>query len=179
MQPCMSKIRILFLSVCFLTCVKNVLAQKKDSLSLFKDFAAISTNYKQLPLYLQLEIKSSTNLITSEEDTADINGEFYLRNENSYVHVGEFEQIVNDSMALLVHNHLKQMILYSNAAPVVRKMKSMMGFALPDSAIQALAFTHRAVSTKLSGQSSVIELQSRSVLQGTDLQKEIIQLQYD
>jgi hypothetical protein len=175
----MNRIRVLFLSCCSLFCAKNMIAQKKDSLSLFRDFAAISTNYKQLPLYLQLEIKNATNIITSEEDTSDINGEFYLRNENSYVRVGEFEQVVNDSMALLVSDKLQQMILYPNASPVVNTMKSMMGFALPDSSIKALAATHKAVTRNLSDASSMIELQSRTVLFGTDLSREAIQLQYD
>jgi hypothetical protein len=157
---------------------ERLLAQQKDTLSAFRDFAAISNGYKQMPLYLELEIKNSTNFITNENDTADVTGEFYLRNENSYVRFGEIEQVVNDSLALLVSNKLQQMILYTNAAPVVKRMKNMMGATLPDSSIRYLAGKFTSSSSQLSKESATITLQSRAVVYGTILPKETIELQY-
>ncbi len=154
-------------------------AQKNDTLTPLRDFINISSGYKQMPLYLELEMKNSTNFITGEDDTSDVNGKFYLGNENSYVRFGEFEQVVNDSLALLVSDELQQMILYTDAAPVVKKMKSMMGITFPDSSIRKLAGKYISSVKELSKQSAMIELHTRAVLYGTTLPKETIELQYD
>ena len=169
----------LLLACCFIGSPKYAVAQKADTLSVLRDFVNISTGYKQMPLYLELEVKNSTNFITNDGDTSDINGEFYLRNENSYIRIGEFEQIVNDSLALLVSNRLQRMILYTDAASTIKKIKGMMGLVLPDSSIRHLAATYRSFSEKISAQTSRIELQSRTSLYGTNLPKEIIEMQYD
>jgi hypothetical protein len=154
-------------------------AQKNDTLTPLRDFVNISTGYKQMPMYLNLEMKNSTNFITGEDDTATVQGEFFLRNENSYVRFGEFEQIINDSLSLLVSNKLQQMILYTNAAPVVQQMKNMMGMAMPDSSVRNLAGKYTSAANEGSGNAASIELQSRSVIFSTSLPKETIELQYD
>lgn len=154
-------------------------AQKPDSLSLLRNFVNISTGYKQMPLYLSLEMKNSTNFITGEEDTTTVQGEFFLRNENSYVKFGEFEQLVNDSLALLVSDKLQQMILYTNAGPVVKQMKNMMGAALPDSSVRNLAARYSSSSAELTKKTNSIYLQSRALVYGTSLPRESIELQYD
>ena len=169
----------LLFACCFIASSEYSAAQKADTLSSLRDFVNISTGYKQMPLYLELEVKSSTNFITNEGDTSDINGEFYLRNENSYIRIGEFEQIVNDSLALLVSNGLQRMILYTDAASTVKKIKGMMGLVLPDSSIRHLATQYRSFSDNISTQTSRIELQSRTNLYGTNLSRETIELQYD
>jgi hypothetical protein len=154
-------------------------AQQRDTLSHLRDFVTINSSYKQMPLYLNMEMKNSTNFITGAEDTMTTRGEFFLRKENSYVHFGEFEQVVNDSLALLVSNGLQQMILYTNAAPIVKQMKNMMGMAFPDSSIRNLAAKYTAIAKEQSKQSGEITLRSRAVLYGTLLPNETIELQYD
>jgi hypothetical protein len=153
-------------------------AQKTDTLAPLRDFIQISNGYKQIPMYLSLEMRNSTNFVTTEQDTATLQGEFFLRNENSYVQFGEFEQIVNDSIAVMVSNLLKQIILYTNAAPVIKQMKTMMGMAVPDSSLLIMSGKYSADKRELSKKSAVIELQSRTVLYGTSLPKETIELQY-
>lgn len=171
--------RILLVACCFIAGSDYALAQKADTLSPLRDFVNISTAYKQMPLYLELRVKSSTNFITNESDTSDINGEFYLRNENSYIRLGEFEQIVNDSMALLVSDKMQRMILYTDAASTIKKIKDMTALGLPDSSIRNLARKYRSFSEKSSTQTSRIELQSRMALYGTALPKETIEMLYD
>jgi hypothetical protein len=169
---------LLFLSCLLAGNEKRLFAQKKDTLAAMRDFVHICNGYKQMPLYLELEMKNSTNFITQGEDTASIKGQFYLKNESSYVRFGEFEQVVNDSLALLVSNKQQHMILYTNAAEVVKRMKSMVGGILPDSSIQSLARKYTS-SQQLSGDVSMIKLQSRATVYGTALPKETIELQYD
>lgn len=154
-------------------------AQKKDSLAILKEFISISNRYKQIPLYVNLEMETNSNFVTGENDTLHVQGEFYLQEKQSYVRFGEFEQVVNDSMALLVSNKLKQMILYINASPVLEKMKSILGAPLPDSSIKNLGAKYKATASPLSKGTGLILLESRMPLYGTSLPKETIELQYD
>jgi hypothetical protein len=174
------KIRVTLLSFWLVSLAHEYAsAQKTDTLSALREFVAISNGYKQLPLHLELEMKSSTNFITGENDTADVNGEFFLGTENSYVRFGEFEQVVNDSLALLVSHQFQQMILYPNAGAIIKQMKNMMGAALPDSSILNLSRKYISVKKELEPGTSVVELQSRASLYGTKLPRETIELQYD
>jgi hypothetical protein len=174
-----NRVSVLLLLSCLLTGgAKTLFAQKKDTLATMRDFVHICNAYKQMPLYLELEMKNSTNFITRQEDTVAMKGEFYLKNENSYVRFGDFEQVVNDTLALLISNRQQHMILYADAAPVVKRMKSMMGGVLPDSSVQNLARKYRSASQEMSGDASVIKLQSRAMIYGTNLPKETIELQY-
>ncbi len=154
-------------------------AQKKDSLSVLKEFISISSRYQQVPLYVDLEMETHSNFVTGENDTLHAHGEFYLQEKQSYVRFGEFEQVVNDSVALLVSHKLKQMILYTNASPVIEKMKNILGAPLPDSSIKNLGAKYKATASQLSKGAGFILLESRMPLYGTSLPKETIELQYD
>lgn len=159
---------------------QDVMAQKsEDTLAQIREFVTISNGYKQTPLYLDLEMKSTTNFFTGYEDTSMIRAQFYLKDDHSYIRFGELEQLVNDSLALLVSDNLRRMILYTDAEPVAKKAKEMMGMGLPDSSARKLATRYQSSKKQLSPGSSMIELSSRAVLYGTSLSKETIELQYD
>jgi hypothetical protein len=151
---------------------------KVDTLAPIRDFIKISTGYKQVPLYLDLEMKSFTNFITQEADTAAIRGEFFLRNENSYVRFGEFEQVVNDTVAVMVSNNLQQIVVYKNAGPIIKQMKGMMGMTFPDSSVKNLSLKYSSSAKTVSSQTVMVELKSRFLLPGTQLPKETITLEY-
>lgn len=153
-------------------------AQKGDTLTPIRDFIAVSTGYKQIPMYLNIEMRNSSNVVSSEEDTLNIQGEFFIQKDQSYVRFGEFEQLVNDSMALLVSNKMQAMILYTNAAPVVKQMQAMMGAAIPDSSVKNMAGRYSSTYSQSDKKTTVIELQSRIKLFGTSLFKELIRMEY-
>jgi hypothetical protein len=152
---------------------------KKDTLSVLREFVNASNACKQFPMMLAMEVRNSTNFLTTESDTAIAEAEFYLQKEQSYVRFGEFEQLVNDSMALLISNNLERMILYPDAAAVVTKMKNMLGAMLPDSSLRNLAARYTSVITPQPDGHSKIELTSRFLLPHTSLAKETIEMQYD
>ncbi len=152
--------------------------QKKDSLLLLKEFVSVNAAYQQMPLYLKLEIRTINVPGTGQGDTAAMEGEFFLHPDNSYVHFGEFEQLVNDSLALLVSNELQQMILYTNAGPIVAQMKRMMGASLPDSSVQKLGERYKSAATE-AGEIRSIMLESRLPIYSTSMPKERIELRYD
>jgi hypothetical protein len=151
---------------------------KQDTLAPLRDFVNISSGYKQLPLYLKLELKNSTNFITGEADTVSARGEFYVRKENSYVQFDEFEQVVNDSLAVIISHKLQQMIVFTNAGPITNRMLSMMGAAVPDSSVKNLSAKYSAVEKTISEKVGGVMLESRTPLYGTSLPKETISLEY-
>lgn len=151
---------------------------KKDSLAPLRDFISVATGYQRIPVYLSMEIRNSTNFVTTEEDTAVTKAEFFLQRENSYIRFGEEEQLVNDSLALLVSNKLQAMILFTNAAPVVKKMKNMLTMTMPDSSVDKMAKRYSCSVSNNGDSIRGLELQSREQLYGTGLPKEIIKLEY-
>ena len=153
-------------------------AAKNDTLALTRQFIQVCNVYKQLPLYLHLEIKNTTNFITGAEDTTSSQAEFYMVPGSSYIRMGEVEQLVDDSMALLVSNKIQKMILYADAQPVIARMKMMMGVNLPDSSILELAKKYRTQAFSFND-TAVIQLISRSLLYSSLMPKETIEVLYN
>lgn len=170
---------ILILVAAMLT--NNATAQKKrsqlsDTMQTLREFVQMSNVYKQLPLYLQLQFQNSTNFITGEQDTLMVDAEFYMLPGTSYIRFGEVEQIVNDSIALLVSDKMQRMLLFPDAKPVTQEFKTMTGLMFNDSSISVLAKKYRTESHK---ENSSITLSNRNLLPGTFFSKETIELYYN
>ncbi len=149
---------------------------KRDTLALIREFIALSNEYKKVPLALDIELINHSNLILSEEDSAHWNAQFYLQPHSSYVRFGELEQVVSDSIALLVSDRLQQMIVYPDAAPIVNRMRQQLGMNLPDSSVVRLGEKYES---ELDPTKPLIRLTHRQVITGTDMPKETIELYYD
>ena len=146
-----------------------------DTLALYKTLVHKSSQLQQLPLYLEMELVKSTNFITAEEDTMRMQATFYLKPGISYVQFGDAEQLVNDSLALLVSDKLQRMILYRNVQPLLQRMQMITGLQYTDSSIQQMA---QRFSIDATTPASIV-LASRDLLYGTSLPKESQELQYD
>jgi hypothetical protein len=170
--------RSIYMTMVMLVCCGSVLAQKRDTLEVLRNFVKLSTAYQQMPLYMELELMNSTNFITSEEDTAHMKALFYIQPGVSYMRFGDAEQLVNDSMTLLVSDKLQRMILYAHAQPVLQQMQLLTGLQTNDSSLLQLAqrFTAQAVSRE--GGVNAILLSGRNLLYGTKLPRESVELQY-
>ncbi len=130
-----------------------------------------------MPMFLDMEMKTTVNFISSPADTMSVKGVFYLTEKDSYVRFGEFEQVVNDSLALLVSDSLHQMILYTDAKPVINQMKKMMGAGAKDSSVASLAAKYSAVKKEADGLIT-ITLTGRLLIYNTNLPKEAIEMIY-
>lgn len=178
--------RVIKLILIFLTLSINVQAQKKkradkgiDTLITMREFMLVCNAYKELPLKLELELVNTTSFITSPEDTMQTRAEFYLQKKASYIHFGNVEQLVNDSMALMVSNTLQQMILYPDAQPVLLQIKAMTGMQMKDSSIAELSKKYQAQTESKGNDTAIITLVSRLPLYGTSIPKEMLELTYD
>jgi len=155
-----------------------VFAQKQDSLASLREFVSVCNAYKQVPLHLSLDYSITANFITGEEDTMKAQGEFFIKPEGSYIRFGEMEQIVNDSLALIISDQLQQMILYMNAGQVVSQMKALMGMQVPDSSIVNFSKRYTGSINLKDKDVSLAQVNSRGFLYSTDLPKETIEIEY-
>jgi hypothetical protein len=154
---------------------KKTAAAQSDTLALYKALVHKSSQLQQLPLYLEMELVKSTNFITAAEDTMRMQATFYIKPGISYVQFGDAEQLVNDSMALMVSDKLQRMILYRNVQPLLQRMRMVTGLQYTDSSLQEMA---KRFSINGEAPASIV-LSSRDLLYGTSLPKESQELQYD
>jgi len=153
---------------------------KTDTLAVLREFVHLSNNYQQAPLYLELDLNNSTNFITGEEDTTHTSVLFYIMPGTSYMRFGDAEQLVNDSLALLVNDKIQRMILFTNAQPVLQRMKAMAGGQWQqDSSLLQLAEKFSAQRLAQQQNKGIILLTARRLLHGTTLPGETIEFQYD
>lgn len=151
---------------------------QEDSVSITKEFMQVCNVYKSLPLYLEIEMQNKTNFIVDEQDTASMHASFYMQPDVSYIHFGEVEQLISDSLALLVSNNLQQMILSLNNQSVLERMKAMTGVILRDSAIAEITQKYKVGKIENDG-TMTIELQGRTLLHTTSLPRETIRVKYN
>src|SRR5688572_11554752 len=98
-------------------------AQKTDSLLLIREFMQVNDTYKQMPLHLEFTMKNETNFITSEQDTASIEGKFYLQPGKAYIMMGEMEQVMDDSLMIIVSKQSRRIIVNTDIQPVSDQMQ--------------------------------------------------------
>lgn len=168
----------LLIGLCVAVCSRYSYAQSADSLSLLKKFIRVSSNYQQIPLFLEVEISNSSNAIWSEEDTTTAIARFYLTKGASYVRYGDVEQMTNDSMALVISNKLKRMMLFPEAQAALAVMRSLHGIVVADSSVAKLAGEFQVMETEPADGQPGIVLNSRSSLSGTKVPRKSIRLQY-
>lgn len=154
-------------------------AQQKDSMQTMRQFITVCNSYKQqVPLYLGLNYSSSANVITNADDTVSHHARFYLLGQKAYMQFGEMEEVVDDTMALIISGRMKRMFLYKNAQAVIGRLKAAMGMKVPQSSIEEWCKKFEASKTS-DGLKETIELRSRSQVYGTGLPKETINLLYN
>ncbi len=152
-------------------------AQQKDSMDIMLKFIKVGSSYRQPPLHLVMEYIASSNVITDPEDSVHLEAVFYLMPHGSYMHFGEVEEIVNDSMALLISDKIQRMMLYKNAQPMLAQMKSAIGVQVPDASVKEWCSKFEAYKG-LEGDKEYIRLRGRSKIYGTSIPKEEMEIIY-
>lgn len=173
-------INILVVISVVLLCLKPVFiqAQSKDTLAAIRKLVELGKMWQQRPLHMELEIVNTTNFITSQEDTSRSAIVYYLTEGASYINYGNIEQIVSDSMALMVSNDLQRMILYKNAGPVLTQMKQLAGLPVKDSSIRKIADRYVVQQLLAGNEYASFQLSSRKKIHASELPIEQIELRY-
>jgi hypothetical protein len=153
-------------------------SQKPDSLSIIKEFITVSNSVRQYPLQLQLKLTSSSSFPTSQQDTTSGEVSFVIRPDGAYIRFGEIEQIVSDSIAVLVSHSLNRIVIWPDAANIRAKMKELSGVTFLESSIASLSEQYRPTIVSESNSERSINLTSRNTLYNTEFPKEEILLRF-
>jgi len=167
-----------FLFLCVSAFPTVAFAQKPDSLAPIRELLQVSNSYRQTPLYLEIEMKNTTNFVTDEQDTLTAVGKIYLLPESSYMQLGELEQFINDSMALIISSRMQRIIVNTKPGNWREQMETFSGSLLKKSSIVELSKKYRG-EIKTTKDVSTIELNSRGLVYGTSVPKETMEMQYD
>lgn len=158
--------RYIFLACCIFFHV-HVSAQSKAEKEIIETFMNVCTGYKQLPLQVDVAYKKESNMPIYEDDSTSLKGSFFIEKDRAYIHFGMLEQIINDSLALMVMSNIKQMLLSENKQHVESLMSSMAGLPVNSSSVEKMAETFNATLTRVSDQKNVIRLAGKQDVYGT------------
>ncbi len=150
-----------------------------DTLAPVRQFLRICNGYKQLPVQLEVDIRSSSNLVIAASDTAHVAGRFVLCQNGSYIAMDGLEQLANDSLLLVVNPRTKRMQLYPNRQSVTARLQQYLGRQLQDSSITQLAEKYHVTTGKQGKDTSVIGLSSRQSLTHTTVPLQELRVKYD
>ena len=168
------KVKLLTLCV-FINTV--VFAQAKEK-ALFKTFISICNDYKHLPLQLTLDYKKTSNIILSENDTTAMQGIFSLQQTGAYINFGGAEQIISDSVVLIVMEQIKQMVVTKTDIDLTEQINKMISLPVKDSSIKALSATYHIEQMFLNKERGILQIANRQKVYGTDMPFELITLEY-
>ncbi len=155
----------------------RVSAQSKEDKTLFQKFALICNSYKQIPLQLSLQTSKKTNWLTTPEDTAVIQGTFFIDKDNAYIKYGTVEQIVTDSFALMVMNDIKQMVYSEETIDINARLAGMMNTSVSNQTVTKMAELY--LITESVNNDHVLKLQTRKKIAGSELPVEELTLSYN
>lgn len=161
--------------------------QQNDSAALAKLFLQACNHYQHFPLQLKIKIKSKVNYLTSPADTIQSFIEMDVKENSSYINMGDVEQIMNDSLLLIVNKVSKVLAVYPGTNGVKqRDNQYLKGISITDSSVKKFMNYYDvlqisngfiiAKSHKLSGRSSLSSSELRVKYNTADtLIQEVVQ----
>lgn len=175
-QNCCKRVGLVTAMLCLL-CSAQAQKRKADSLAVLREYVKLWQMY-QKPVQLSIRIQNSADPVSRATDTVATDVDYYLSSNAFYFQSEGMEQIVNDSLIIVVNHPVKQITIYRNEQPVKNSIQKSLNAFLPDSSIERLAKGYSS-TMKAEGQNkNRIELQNRAVVYGTTFPKEKIEVLY-
>jgi hypothetical protein len=176
----MRKVEKLILVTVFTFLTANVFSQQngKDSLYALRELTKLRHLYEHLPVQINIEVENAAIPFTIPQDTLQSEMSVYFSKPDIYIEAEGLEEIVNDSLIIMVNNPAKQITLYPNDQDVMKKIQETVSMVLPDSSLKALAEKYTSLVQDVDGSIKKIKLSSREMLYGTRKPKEIITVIY-
>lgn len=156
----------------------NAQSKQKDSLYVFKEFAKLGQLYKHLPVQLTIAIRNKANPVTVSSDTMQANMKLYFGKNDFYMQAEGLEEIINDSLMVLVNHKTKQIALYPNTQDIMKNIEKSASMFIPDSSVKNLARKYFSTLVSVGQNKWKIELRSKDMVYGTRFSKESINVTY-
>lgn len=166
----------------FLFTAATAIAQGKypasDSLSVYRELTLMGQWCQQLPLYMDLHFAHSVMMASKRKDSAETDMVLYYGKTGSYIKAEGMEQIVNDTMLVLVNNEAKMLRLYSSGSMPQNSLQRTVLPLMSDGSINNLALRYSVNVADGDKKLKRIVLESREMVFGTALAKELISISY-
>jgi hypothetical protein len=151
---------------------------RSDSLAAFRPLAAMARLYQHSTVLLDLHLRQDARPVTNASDTLETDMEVYYGKPDEYVRAEGLEEIVNDSVVLLVNSPAKRMLRFNNTPEVQRKLNRSAFLWMPDSSLAELSKRYKAMLTEAGEGKNKLVLIHREVVYGTQLPREVIEIIY-
>lgn len=151
---------------------------QQDTLAPLRKFVHICSDYRQLPVELEMDIRSSSNLVLSPADTTHLNIRAILCQKGTYMTMDGMEQLANDSFLLVVNPKTKRMLLYPNHQSVAARLQYL-GRQLQDSSVPQLAEKYLVRQERKLRDTAIIALETRPFLKYTSVPVGQLQVSYE
>lgn len=154
-------------------------AQTADSLKILREFIAVNSALKKLPLQMQLEFKQAGGNRQNGDSTVTLKGDFVINKNGAYINFGTMEQIINDSIVLVIMKDTRQMLLSENDKSTMSYTNTMMAPQFNDTDILKVAAVYSVQKIKNNKKNSEIKINSRQMIEEVALPAMSISVQYD
>lgn len=162
--------------MCSIVTVQRTAAQS-DTLSQYRDFLSLCTGYQRAPLQVNIRYQSENNLVLNAFDTMSMQGYFYIGTTGAYyLRMGDVEQYIDDSIAVMINHTLQQVVVNSSADNARRLLARYLGSVTGDTSLQTLI---NAYSIQAGNNAGSYILTSRSRLSATQFARQTINMKYN
>ncbi|HVM86672.1 MAG TPA: hypothetical protein VMT76_00695 [Puia sp.] len=168
----------LIIIMTLLTKFSNAQLQAGDSLQAIREFVQLRQMYNHLPVELQIHVQNSSVPFSNAADTLKTDMDVYYDDRSFYLKAEGLEEIVNDSLMIMVNNPAKTVLLYHNNQDIISNMEKSVMAIMPDSSIDALAKKYASSISPDGKDKNRIELKSRMKVYGTAFPKESVVVSY-
>ena len=165
--------------IAFILFSPGLFAQNKLAKQLFKKYIGVCNAYKQLPLHLEIEYKKTSNMALYNDDSTTMQGVFYIQKKGAYIQFGQAEQIITDSLVLIVMGNIKQMVLSKNNINIAGQVNKMISAPVSDSSIKILIDKYTIQQKILNKETAVLTITNKQNVYSTQLPLEINTLTYN
>lgn len=171
-------ITVLLLSATTTASAQKRKKQEADTLSSYREFVSLGKWYLNTPLQIKVHLISRTIPLVRQEDNMEADMLLYYGRNNFYIQAGDLEQIVNDSLTVLINNEAKIMKIFSNTHTLGKTMEQIIPSFVPDSSLQKLSLRYSIEIQDEGKDIKKMTVQSRQRISGTAFSKETITITY-
>lgn len=147
-------------------------AQKKNDAEAVRKFVKCIALMRQAPVSATMTLESHADVNNVPEDNYSMSGSFSIQENAIYIRMGETEQLMNDSVAIMVSNETKQIVLKeTNGNAGNPQLPGLQWSGQEESTVNALKKQYAAVANE-----DGVLMTSRALLTGTKMPRETVQL---
>jgi hypothetical protein len=153
--------------------------RNRDKTTAFQEFARLGKWNNQWPVQIKLHITHHVTPTVSASDSADTEMTMYYDPHAFYMQAEGMEQIANDSVLILVNNRARMIRVLPNEGLATYSHGNKLTSFMPDTSVEKLSQRFIANMQEEGRSGKRIILQSRDIIAGTELEKEVIDVSYN